>query len=76
MGLDVISPALLVLAISLSWNRFTCIFNLVSSASLAAAPLTTGNRDQLVGLRAGLRRQYTMVWISDRAGRGPCQLNC
>ncbi|KSV94853.1 hypothetical protein [Sinorhizobium sp. GL28] len=41
MGLDVISPALLVLAISLSWNRFTCIFNLASSASLAAAPLTT-----------------------------------
>ena len=41
MELDVISPAFLVLAISLSWNRFACIFRAESSAALAATPLTT-----------------------------------
>ena len=39
--LDLISPAFLVLAISLSWNRFACIFSMHTSAALAAAPLTT-----------------------------------
>ncbi|WDZ81586.1 hypothetical protein PWG15_35195 (plasmid) [Ensifer adhaerens] len=41
MELDVISPGLLILAISLSWNRFACIFSSASSVALAAAPLTT-----------------------------------
>jgi len=41
MTLDVISPAFLVLAISLSWNRFACIFSPKSGIALAAAPLTT-----------------------------------
>lgn len=41
MELNVISPAFLILAISLSWDRFTCIFGTQSSAALAAAPLTT-----------------------------------
>ncbi|WVT75927.1 hypothetical protein QM996_27255 (plasmid) [Sinorhizobium chiapasense] len=41
MELDVNSPAFLVLAISLSWNRFACIFRAESSAALAATPLTT-----------------------------------
>lgn len=40
MQLDLISPALLVFAISLSWNRFACIFSMQTSAARAAAPLT------------------------------------
>lgn len=40
MQLDLISPVFLVLAISLSWNRFASIFSMQTSAALAAAPLT------------------------------------
>ena len=40
MQIDLISPIFLVLAISLSWNRFASIFSIQTSAAVAAAPLT------------------------------------
>ena len=62
MELDVISPAFLVLAISLSWNRFACIFRAESSAALAATPLTTAAT--AISLSAlGLAFAGNVLWL-------------
>jgi hypothetical protein len=62
MPLHLISQAFLVLAISLSWNRFASIFSTQTSAALAASPLTIAAA--AISLSAlGLAFSGNTVWL-------------